>query len=118
MIDPAAAPQEGQILGIKLASLLAGFVGGVVSLSFVKQLTRAQAVIAVTTGAVTANYLTDGAMYWLSLPASLGGFASFVIGLTAMNIVPGLLKVSAIFRNNPVGFIRNPKNDSTDGGEK
>lgn len=101
----AAQTPEGQFLGVKFATIIAGFIGGVVSLSYVKSLTKPQATIAVMTGAVTANYLTPAALYYLHIPHTLENPTAFVIGLTAMNLIPGLLKLSAIFKKNPERFV-------------
>lgn len=94
------------VLGFKFATALAGFAGGVVSLSFVKRLTAGQAMLAVFTGTVTANYGTPVALHYLgSLPGEMHNGVAFVIGLTAMNLVPGLIKLSDIFRRDPRAFV-------------
>lgn len=103
MADPIAS--DG-VMGVKLATLLAGFAGGVVSLSFVKELTAKQAMLAVFTGAVTAAYGTPLALHYFGAEAkAFEGGAAFVIGLTAMNLIPGLLKLSEIFRRDPRSFV-------------
>jgi hypothetical protein len=90
-----------EIPGIKLGLAIAGLAGGVVSLSYVKPLTKTQAVLAVFTGAVCAAYLTPLAIDHFSLsPAGEHG-AAFLIGVTALNIVPGFIKLSERFRSNP-----------------
>jgi hypothetical protein len=78
-------------LGVKLVNLIAGFAGGVVSLAFVQGLTRFQAVMAVVVGALSANYLTPIAVDKLGIvqPDFQNGMA-FVIGLTAMNLIPAI----------------------------
>jgi hypothetical protein len=92
-------------IGLKLAYIIAGFFGGVVSLSFIKELNRWQAFIAVFTGAVSAGYGTPVTLYYLGLtsPALENGTA-FFIGLTAMNIIPGVVKLSEVFRRHPASF--------------
>ena len=103
MADPVGS--DG-VLGVKFATLLAGFAGGVVSLSFVSGLTKPQAILSVLTGALTAGYLTPVVLHYLSLTApELQNGAAFFIGLTAMNIVPGLLKLSEMFKRDPRSFI-------------
>lgn len=102
MADPTVG--DG-VYGVKFAALLAGFAGGVVSLSFVKELTRAQAVLSVFTGTVTAGYLTPWLLHYLSLSPELQNSAAFVVGLSAMNIIPGLLKLSEIFKRDPRSFV-------------
>ena len=79
-------------IGVKFASLVAGFAGGVVSLAFLRNLTRAQAAMSVIVGALSAAYLTPVAIVyigWTNRPELQNGMA-FVIGLTAMNVIPAL----------------------------
>lgn len=95
-------------LGIKYTSLVAGFAGGVVSLSFVVGLTKPQMLSAVATGALSAGYLTpllvELASAWLKVSVAAEGAAGFFIGLCAMNIIPGLLALSKRFRDDPTSF--------------
>ena len=101
MADPSF---NDTFLGVKLATLVAGFAGGIVSLSFVKQLTPLAGILAVFTGMVAAGYGTPALLYYVSLPAEMQYFSAFVIGLTAMNLIPAILKVSEILRNDPLAF--------------
>ena len=101
-MDPGA---EANILGIKIATAVAGFLGGVICLSWLRRLSHPPAAMAVLTGAVTASYGTPALMFYLHWPTPLENFAAFFIGLTAMNIIPGLLRLSEMFRRNPAGFI-------------
>jgi len=96
---------DGNILGIKVATAVAGFLGGVICLSWLRGLSHPQAAMAVFTGAVTAAYGTPALMFYLHWPAPVENFTAFFLGLTAMNIIPGLLKVSEMFRRNPGAFI-------------
>ena len=75
-------------LGIKLTSLVAGFAGGIVSLAFLQGLTRKQSVLAVVVGCLTAVYLTPVAVWWLNLSPQMENGTSFLLGLSAMNIIP------------------------------
>lgn len=102
MADPIA---DGGVMGVKLTALLAGFAGGVVSLSFIKELTARQAVLAVFTGSVTAAYCTPLAVHYFGIAQPYENGAAFVIGLTAMNIIPGLLKLSEVFKRDPRSFV-------------
>lgn len=97
-------PESGA-LGVKLASLVAGFAGGVVSLSFVRELSRWQAVLAVLTGSLCAGYLTP--ILALYLPAGVPEpTLAFLVGLTAMNLIPGILHLSDRFRREPESFLK------------
>lgn len=102
MADPTA---DGGVLGIKFAVILAGFAGGVVSLSFVKELSARQAMLAVFTGTVTANYLTPVVASYFDALHAYENPTAFVIGLTAMNLIPGVLKLSEMFKRDPRSFI-------------
>ena len=103
-VDPTIT--DGQnFLGVKVATVVAGFMGGVVCLSYLRELTKLQAAGAVLIGAITASYGTPALMYYIHMPPPLENFAAFFIGLTAMNIIPGLIKISDVFRRNPAGFI-------------
>ncbi len=81
-------------IGFKLTTLVAGFAGGVVSLAFIQNLSRWQAVVAVSVGAIAANYLTPFVVGWASVtrPEYQNGLA-FLVGLLAMNIIPALKAV-------------------------
>ncbi len=106
MAEPASAAAGG-ILGVKYAALVAGFAGGVVSLAYLRELSRAQMVLAVLSGAACAGYLTPvaipliaGAIGVAATPA-LENAAAFLVGLTSMNLIPGLMHLSERFRRDP-----------------
>ncbi len=80
-------------LGLKLGPMIAGFAGGVVSLSNLRSLTYPQALMAVVAGALCANYLTPSAVKVFAIPAELNLGIAFVIGLVGMNIVPAVKAV-------------------------
>jgi hypothetical protein len=115
MADPASSTAAG-FLGVKYAVLVAGFAGGVISLAYLQELSRGQMVIAVLAGSACAGYLTPvaipvlaGAMGIAATP-HLENAAAFLLGLTSMNIIPGLLRLSEIFRRDPAGVLRGRKN--------
>jgi hypothetical protein len=87
MTEPVTAT-----LGLKLSTTLAGFAGGVVSLAFIQNLNRTQAVGAVVVGTLTAAYLTPAALEHFNLGPELNNGAAFVIGLCAMSIIPAIKK--------------------------
>lgn len=107
MTEPTAA---AGFMGVKYASLLAGFAGGIVSLSYLRQLSAWQMSLSVVTGAFLAGYLTPLAQHWIGMPEVVENGVAFLLGLTAMNIVPGFLALSERFRNDPAGMLgRGPK---------
>lgn len=108
-------------LGIKLSVIVAGFFGALVSLSFIRDLTRYQMLAAVGVGTISANYLTPvfhgAAVHYLGASQDAEGAAAFVIGVTAMNIIPAMLKLSENFKRSPgslLSIITGKSNDSAD----
>ncbi|GJN50831.1 peptidase M48, Ste24p [Pseudomonas tohonis] len=80
----------------KYGVAIAGFAGAVLSLSFLKGLTRKEAGLAVLTGFGSAVFTTHFVINYFGLPAdadSRNGVA-FLIGLLAMNIIP-VIKAAA-----------------------
>lgn len=96
-----------EFLGVRITSLVAGFFGGVVSLSFIQRLNKAQAFLAVITGSASAGYLTPVAV--LYTPSNIPEASiAFLVGLTAMNLIPGIVLLSETFKKSPKTFI-NPE---------
>lgn len=114
MPDPISAA-EGSVLGVKLASLVAGFAGGVVSLSYLRELSRGQMFLAVATGSLTAGYITPAVLHYIAFPAELENGIAFLIGLTAMNLVPGFIALGERFKNDPSSMLGKGKNDHSEG---
>ncbi|MBN8887574.1 MAG: hypothetical protein J0I77_17755 [Rudaea sp.] len=76
-------------LGIKLGTAVFGFAGGIVSLAFVKDLSRTQAILAVFVGLITAIAITPMIAEWTGLKsAGVENGVAFVIGLCAMSALP------------------------------
>ena len=87
-------------LGLKYSTLLGGFMGALVSLSFVSGLGAWGRVTAVFTGTITAAYLTPRVtLYWGIGPAAENGLG-FLLGLTSMNLIPAFLGASQWLRRN------------------
>lgn len=84
---------EQTMMGVKVATLLFSFFGAACSLSYAKDMTRTQALVALTVGTLVAVSGAPLAMYYLgtSWPESLERFISFFMGLVAMRFVPALL---------------------------
>lgn len=85
-------PDPETVAGIKLATLVPGFLGAALSLSYAKELTRPQAIAAVALGCAVAVYGAPLVMQWLGTgwPDSLERCVAFFLGLFAMPLVPAL----------------------------
>jgi hypothetical protein len=98
--------------GVKYGALVAGFAGGVISLAYMQELSRAQMALAVLAGSACAGYLTPIAVPLLAgaigiVPTPhLENAAAFLLGLTSMNIIPGVIKLSEVFRRDPAALLR------------
>lgn len=94
MAEPTSTA-AGVVL-VKYGMVMAAFIGSILSLGFLKDLTRGQAATAVATGFFFAVFLTQSVTMWIAPKLDLAvnddllcGVA-FVLGLTAMNIIPGV----------------------------
>ena len=87
--------------GIKLLTLVPGFLGAALSLSYAKELTRPQAAVALLLGAAVSVYGSPLVMTWLGTgwPDSLERCIAFFLGLFAMPLVPALQDAIRNLRN-------------------
>lgn len=93
-------------LGIKYAAAIAGFIGALVTLSFLGTLTRLQAFSAVFTGSACAFYLTPIVMLYWSIPSTVIGGVGFLIGMTSLHIVPAILHLASLAREDATGIFK------------
>lgn len=103
-------------LGVEIGVALAGFWGAVASLSFIPQLKPYQAIGIVLVGTVTAMYLTPLVVphlpVWVGDSESLKRGVAFVLGVTGMSIVGGIVKLGHLFQKDPLKVIRGTKGES------
>lgn len=95
MDTPQSAVES--LLGVKEATLIAGFIGAVVSLSYSRPLSRAQMLGAVLVGTATAVYGAPLALHYLGLPEAMERPVSFFLGVAAMRAIPAVMdRMSAL----------------------
>ncbi len=98
---------DNNLLGVEAATSVAGFVGAVASLSAVQPLTRLQAVLAVFTGAATAAYCAPLiSWYYEGTPEVVENGIAFLLGVMAMRLIPGVIRLAELFGTNPIATIR------------
>lgn len=102
MTEPTAAT----FVGAKYSASIAGFFGSVVALTFLKELTVLQMLLAVFTGCATSTYTTPLFMHYLSVSSELNDGVAFVIGVVAMNLVPAVLALVDSVRKNAGEIIK------------
>ena len=91
--------------GIKKAALIAGIIGGWLSLRFFEDQTLGGKWMTVIGGAASANYLTSPILGFFNLGAgSYEGGVGFAIGLFGMSLAAAIMKFIKEDLNN---FIRN-----------
>jgi hypothetical protein len=96
MDNPSSAVES--LLGVKSATLVAGFIGAVVSLSYNRPLNRVQMLVAVLVGTATAVYGAPLALHYLGLSENMERPVSFFIGVVAMRAIPAIMdRIVAIF---------------------
>ncbi|MHC4302833.1 MAG: peptidase M48 [Planctomycetota bacterium] len=78
-----------EVLGLKAGILVAGFVGAIASLAYMRDLTPAKAIFALVVGTGCAAYVTPLVMGWLNLSNAANGenAAAFIVGVVGMNLV-------------------------------
>ncbi|EXF95788.1 holin [Pseudomonas fluorescens HK44] len=98
MAEPASTTAAGMLL-VKYGAFIAGFAGALLSLTFLQGLTRKQAASAFLTGFASSVFTTPLALHYFALPAdgAIQYGVAFLIGLLAMNIIPGLKALAGKF---------------------
>ncbi|NHZ34481.1 hypothetical protein [Massilia rubra] len=86
-------PTGDSVVGIKYSVLIFSFIGAAVSLSYAKEMTRPQALTAITVGTVVSVMATPLILHYLGLPQELDRAIAFFSGLAAMRAVPVLFSL-------------------------
>lgn len=81
------------ILGVKVSTLIASFIGSSVSLSYTGKLSLTQALVSVLSGTATAIYTYQIVMHYTSLPPEIDVGLCFILGLVAMRAIPVLFQL-------------------------
>lgn len=81
---------QDSVFGIKLMTVVLAFAGSALTLSYVAELSKKQAISGAITGTAVATMATPLAMYYLPIPHQLAGSVAFFLGLVAMRTVPVL----------------------------
>lgn len=84
-------------VGIKLATLVGGFLGALVSLKFIDGLGRWQRGTTVLAGAVASAYVTPLILAGFDLSGHLEGAVAFLVGLFGMSFGGAVIKAMPDF---------------------
>lgn len=96
---PEPASTTAGVLLVKYGVIIGGFAGAILSLTFLRGLTRGQAVAAFFTGFTSAVFCTPLAISFFKLEtgSETQYGVAFLIGLLAMNIIPVMKSVVSQF---------------------
>lgn len=101
-------------LGLKLAHILTGLLGGAVALIFGKTRPslkeKIRAVFIVLAGSIVTGYVTPMVLLWKPTLIGVEHGIAFLIGIFGMGVVEGLLTWLSKFRKSPVQAIKDIKN--------
>lgn len=89
-------------MGIRVGTVIAGLVGGILSLSMMPRLTFRKAMTAVLGGGACAAYGTPLVVEYLGVASrNLENGLAFVLGVVGMHILGGIFTMSDRWRRNP-----------------
>ena len=102
-----AEPISFTALLAKHAVAIAGFLGTAVTLSYMESpMGKVRMVLALAGGSITATFLTPMLGFYLAIPSAIHGGVGFLLGILAMGIIPGLMKIGNDFQKGPITFIK------------
>ena len=110
--NPIIGQDYSTIFGIKSVVILAGFIGAVASLSYVRNFSVETAGLAVLSGIGCAAFMTPIVVDWFSLSLSTEYGVAFCLGVMGMNIIGGIYKVGEWFKKEPLKFLSRKNNGS------
>ena len=89
--------------GVTILSLIFGFIGAALGVSYTQQMTKKEAVAALGAGLACAALLPQlaASLIGMAFAPSVSNGLAFVCGILGMFIVPGLLTIGKKFRENP-----------------
>ena len=100
-------------LGIKLSVLVAGLIGGIVSLTYETKLSFMRALLLIVGGASTAAYLHPLAEHYLSMDSKFSSGIGFVLGLVSMKVINFLIANTEGVLNKYFTVNGDPKRNSS-----
>lgn len=89
---------------IKIPHIVAGFLGAIISVSFIKEKNLQNTLVILFVGVVSAYFATPAIVTYI--PKLDGDFTGFIVGFVAMPIMAGIMKIAEKFRESPDIFIK------------
>lgn len=93
---------DDSLLGVHYMKLIAGFAGAVISLAFLKGLSRGEMIVNVAGGCASSAFLAPAIIGWAGLkPEWSHNFTIFLTGLLSMSVLAGVMVIARAWRENP-----------------
>lgn len=118
MAEPFSAAGVAGLTSSKLLTVLLGFVGAVITLSYMPELTKRQWLSSVLFGVVAAYIAPPsvvalihhtGIATWLPADGSVEGLSGLLLGMGSIHIIAGFTLIGRRFGKNPLSFFRRGK---------
>ncbi|MDQ7020146.1 MAG: hypothetical protein Q9M33_13410 [Robiginitomaculum sp.] len=93
------------LFGAKISSLVAGFAGAALSLTYIRQLNHRTAAIAQAGGLAAAVFLAPAIITFFHLPEDVEGAVYFLVGLLGLNVLAAIAGLIDIARADPKGML-------------
>lgn len=104
MAEPASTTVLAGVV-VKFSTLIAGFTGGLVSLSYLRTMTIYQIYVSLLIAVSFAQYFTPAAIHLCRINPEYNDGTAFLIGLVSLQILPGFLALGRKFGENPFTFV-------------
>lgn len=95
-----------EVLGLKFPTLIAGVIGGIISLSFIRNLSLFKGFTALLAGSFCAGYWTAPLAAYIGVSPDSDNAIAFFIGVVGMNLIAGIYKLFEAFSEKPLQTIK------------
>ena len=89
---------------IKIPYIVAGFLGAITSISFIKERSLQNTIIILFVGIVSSYFATPAIVAYV--PKLDSDFTGFIVGFVAMPVMAGIMKIAEKFKESPDTFMK------------
>lgn len=101
-------------MGMDIAALKSGMMGGFMALAYERKRTARQAALSIFSGAILAGYLGPMAAKFFALEGPTYAGACFLVGLLAMRLIPMIFAWAEDVVKSRLAGLKNVKNGKAD----
>ncbi len=94
--------------GIKIVSLVFACIGALLGISYI-EMTKRMAFCALIAGLLCGSFGPEAVAAWWGAPLrpALNNGIAVILGILGMFVLPGIFKLGAMLRDDPIGFVGN-----------